>query len=629
MGFSSDGDNRLLGCMKSKTPLIAEPSVNIDSLFDNQQSVFYIQDSIHVGTKSRNRILKPCIVLPMGNKIVSVSHLKILINQVPKDEHRLVMSDICPDDRQNFGSLEKIMQPCVYTALQKYVIGSEATVMYFQIFSEAISAFTENDLSPTDRIYRIWHCVYFLRAWKVWLLQSSMLNSLLMLLCMSNITMYLASCFALILSYLPAQDKYNTLENFVSSNLYSCVELNAHNLVSLMIYLRNQNKPELFVPLKLNSQPCEESFRQMRSMGTINYTKINFTLLELFHLVGRIELQNDIVFSKLADREIAFPRNKKFNISQCKFQLQSDDEIKLFMLKAKEDAIKDAQQLGMIVGIDEISMPQLKGTISKLGATSDTMDEVNGDADVENDENEENELAEPSQKSMLDCSNLKNYSLEATTTSNSGQFVTVLNSNGTPKVVRVSTLIWLLTDSRKGLSNDRLNRVQGAGTRKSCSRQLQFKRKQPPQIASKNCEIQIGEWCVFNNDDQSRCRSEFLLGTVLGFQYIDENSSNGISKKKSKEKPYTWDFAPIAPPMENDRQRGINVLALWYACDVNGNIERIPFSSSFYTNIDNYIATLSNTLFQPPTSGEDLLFTKTFANNLREQLLILKCKRSK
>lgn len=168
LGFSSDGDSRLLGCMKARTPHIAQPSISIDSLFHGDQSLFYIQDSVHIGTKFRNRILKPCIMLPMGEKIVSVSHLKILINRAPKDEHRLVMSDICPDDRQNFSSLQKVMQPWVY------IIDSEATIMFFSVCSEGISACTEIDLPPPDRIYRIWHATYFLRAWKIWLQRPGM-----------------------------------------------------------------------------------------------------------------------------------------------------------------------------------------------------------------------------------------------------------------------------------------------------------------------------------------------------------------------------------------------------------------------------------------------------------------------
>lgn len=74
-----------------------------------QKTVCCIQDTVHVGTKLRNRLLVPSILLPLGNRLISVTHLKLIINNAKKEDHGLVMKDICPDDRQNFGSLEKIM----------------------------------------------------------------------------------------------------------------------------------------------------------------------------------------------------------------------------------------------------------------------------------------------------------------------------------------------------------------------------------------------------------------------------------------------------------------------------------------------------------------------------------------
>lgn len=82
------------------------------------------QDPTHIGTKLRNRLLKPSILIPLGNKQVSVGHLKMLIEMVPKGVHGLILKDICPDDRQNFGSLEKVMQPIVTKSLEKYIFDS-------------------------------------------------------------------------------------------------------------------------------------------------------------------------------------------------------------------------------------------------------------------------------------------------------------------------------------------------------------------------------------------------------------------------------------------------------------------------------------------------------------------------
>lgn len=68
------------------------------------------QDTVHIGTKFRNRLLAAPITITLGNSVVSLSHLKILLNNVPKDIHGLTMKDICPDDHQNYGSLEKMMK---------------------------------------------------------------------------------------------------------------------------------------------------------------------------------------------------------------------------------------------------------------------------------------------------------------------------------------------------------------------------------------------------------------------------------------------------------------------------------------------------------------------------------------
>lgn len=171
IGFSSDGDSRLLQCMKCKTPTITQRNTDEELLFQitNEKSVLHIQDHDHNGTKFRNRLLKAGIIMPMGNRIVSVSHLKVLINNHSKDKHALVMSDVCPDDRQNVRSLEKIMDPRVLIALEDFVIIGEATTMYLKICSEIVSAFKNVELQPMQRIFHMFHATYFIRAWKTWL----------------------------------------------------------------------------------------------------------------------------------------------------------------------------------------------------------------------------------------------------------------------------------------------------------------------------------------------------------------------------------------------------------------------------------------------------------------------------
>lgn len=232
--------------------------------FDNiDETICFFQDIVHIGTKLRNRLLSSSNVLLIGDKIASVSHLKMMLNVVSKDKHGLVYSDICPDDRQNYGSLQKIMETKVRTALEEFIVGSEGTIEYIRMCQEITSSLYDDDLSPLDRLFLIWRSTFFLRACRQFITQAIDINMKLS-------------------------------DNFITSNAYMCIELNAKNLIILIKHFRDENLKEYFIPTILNSQPCEETYRKMRSMGTINFTKINFTLLELFHLIGRVELMNNI-----------------------------------------------------------------------------------------------------------------------------------------------------------------------------------------------------------------------------------------------------------------------------------------------------------------------------------------------
>lgn len=405
-------------------------------------------------------------------------------------------------------------------------------------------------------------------------------------------------------------NEYKVSENFMTSNVESCVEVNAHNLVLIIRQLRRENRPDLFLPFLMNSQPCEESFRHMRSLGSVNYTKINFTLLELFHLVGRIELQNDIVYSKLANSGISFPRQKQFNSSKCHVQLPSDDEIRAEMQRAREDAIKDAISFRMQVDIGEIRATKLSPV------------DINTREEIHNEHAEDSGDDDVDHSSTLECSSLPDFSGEIVNIDNSGSYVKVPCNNGKTKVLRKSHLVWLLTDSKEGLSSDRLKRVQGHDTKNSVARQLQFKRSQTPSGIIEEKEIQIGNWCIFINDDSRRCNEKFLYGSVLGFQYI--------GGKTWKEKKYTWDYALVKPdPKSKNPNRGINVLALWYSFGVNGTLNALEKNHSFYCNIENYVATISSPIFKSTTSSQGLCFDSRFFENIREDLLKLDCKRKK
>lgn len=171
-----------------------------------EQDISFIQDPIHVLTKLRNRLLKDSVLLPIGCKQITVSHLKILIDTESKQKHGLVYSDICPKDRQNYKSLEKCYQDRVLDCLLEHVIGSEGTVVYLDLCKKIGLAFTDSHLTPLKRILYAWYVVFLLRIWRSWILDTRGQSP---------------------------DSTYNLKENFVSSSAYTCVEINAYGLLHL------------------------------------------------------------------------------------------------------------------------------------------------------------------------------------------------------------------------------------------------------------------------------------------------------------------------------------------------------------------------------------------------------------
>lgn len=536
---------------------------------DANSTICFLQDIVHIGTKLRNRLLNTAISLLIGNKIVSVSHLKILLNSISKDVHGLVYSDICPDDRQNYASLEKIMKQSVRDALKNHIIDSEGTIEFIRICDEITSSLYDPNLSPSERVFRLWRSTYFLRAWRLFITQSN--------------------------GHLTISD------NFISPNAYECIELNAKNLIILIRKLRDERMSECFVPVVFNSQPCEETFRKMRSLGTTNFTKINFTLLELVHLIGRVELMNDIMYSKLAEEDVRFPRNPMNTASKNEFELPTDIEIKNVIDSACNVALNDAIKFGIRVTTDDIKDCKLKNV--RIGLN------IDDGQDDDCDENVDLGIASINENiSQIRIGNLKDYS-DKDVNENS-LFVNVTRSNGEMGVARKSTVIWAASNSKEKLSSDRLRRVQKNRTTR---RQLEFVDvsmiEKPIYTVD---EIKIGDWCLFRDEAEN---DKFILGNILSFRYMNA--------KTKKEKQYTYDFAPI---FHAENVRGVEVLASWFTMELNGMQQTFEFINCAFINIRRYVASILSNAIQKDTN-ENICLSQKYLHSIQTELNILCSKR--
>lgn len=406
VGISSDGDTRLLCAMKFE---MLKPN-----------GIPVVQDTIHLGGKLRNKMLNSD--MRIGKYTVSVDHLKSLVTNIQKSVHGLIQNDVCPVDRMDFQPYLKITDDRVLTALQEHVVGSNGTVQYLKMCKKLTSSFLDYNAKPLDRIFNMYHGVFFFRIWK---------------------------------KYTNSSEKH-TPQDFITTNAYTCIEINAINLILLLKRFRDQNLPELFLPTMLDSQACEKTFRLFRAMGTTQYTKINFTLYELIHMIGRVEVQNDIAYFKLKDTPIEIPnkRNGKTKI----YDLPSDKEIDEAIEKAKQEAIKDAALLG-ISKPESFNISEYQFECSKVirdmqyTENEDSDDEYSEEERIENDEEMEDDTVQQREETPKETT--AEHAEET-----ASAYVSIFDEKGEERLVRKSTYVWMLTEEYDKLSNDRIKRFQ-------------------------------------------------------------------------------------------------------------------------------------------------------------------------
>ncbi|XP_031620752.1 uncharacterized protein LOC116339177 [Contarinia nasturtii] len=540
-GFSSDGDERLLAAMRHQMNQDHIPQI-------------FVQDSIHCGTKMRNRLLRPQGLLPMGNKQVAVAHLKILIKDVAKEIHGLTYFTVCPNDRQNFKSLEKCMNIRTRNALLKYVPDSDATAFYLQICHQITSSFMDYNLMPLQRVELIFHSVFFLRAWRQWISSS----------------------------------EYSLEHNFITRNAYLCTEINAENLLRMIRQCRDEGKPELFLTTLCNSQACEQAFRQFRSMGTANWTKVNFSLLELLNMIGRLEVQNDLLYTKLSALNIPLPKlESKATMAKTKiYDLPSDSDIERSLERAKRSAIDDASKFGIIIDPVKIKVPGVR--ISRNFHDVELNDYGSDDEDEEVEyEVEVNEnVNDNGQHNRLDDDEEEEQQQEEQIVQdddNQRAYVAIIDNSGQKKHIRKSTIVWSLSDGAKKISSDRLVRVQQA------TNAIQFYQNRNLENSlnsnDKICVSQyitIGDWCFFKYKGTSDENELICIGSILGFRLANGNSE--------KEKIYKGDLVDLAktPSLKNNLQ----LLSSWYFVNDNARLVPVKSENHSFLHMENYIASL-------------------------------------
>lgn len=416
--FASDSDPKYNSAMRNLSKIGNKSKFGWFSSV-NSDGPFYVQDTIHIATKMRNFLLRFSYnkhVLPLGKYFVTLDHLHFIRENFSKDQHELTMTTLNPIDRQNFQSARKMFDAKVLKLLKKHVPNSEGTVQYLQIMRDVIAAYMDRNLTPLERVRKIWISLFLVRIWY---------------------------------SFIVSRKEYTLKNNFLTNNCYSCIEINAHSLILIMLYLKKIEKPEFFLPFLFHSQGCESTFRQLRSMSSTFSTVTNCTVKEAVSRISKIQLQNDIMHT--TSSKFVYPRlQRKLNVdSKIIHELPSPEQIFNEIILCQKIACQTATKLGLITSKKQQLMScKIKPYTPKCANITQRMKVLSI--------NKKQEPKMPDPRNIQ----LKDYSEKLINIDERSPYALLDSTKGKKVVVRKTSLCWLLRNESRKLSSDRLIRVR-------------------------------------------------------------------------------------------------------------------------------------------------------------------------
>jgi len=533
----------------------------------------YVQDHIHIGTKLKARLLKPSVILPLGrDHIISRGHLVELIKTVSKDQHELTECYINPKDKMNYRAVQKISSQNVTSLLRVNIANSEGTALYLDMIREVMESYTRPDLTPLERIELIWKWLFFVRIWRTFIQNSD--------------------------------GDYTVKNNFITSNSYACIEINAHCLIQLIILLRDREEHSLFLPWKMSSQACEQIFRILRSSLATKSGVTVFSILELQYHFRRLDMLSS-TYVKLS-KVISLPRHYKAAVisEEAPYivtSLPEDYEIEAAVSVALQKAVGLAQKFSLLSNDcgNFISKTHLKPRRAEEETINGEEDEDEEDGDVDSNmidmENDADEVTFSQAEVQADKEDRMSGVVEDLFIVSSGAigvkqynnvplsekspFVLVGDGQNNPAIIRKSTLCWLLSSGDTKLSSDRLTRVMAGPVTQSLFAGNQGRTTRPTVEET----IHVGDWCAFS-EGQS-----VAVGRILAFSYL-----SGTSLKNQE---YSLLSAPTKPPEKN--ARGLGTLCSWFSFKGGSRIlQSTRMEVHGYYSVENYICTLARPIYK-------------------------------
>ena len=576
-------------------------------LCTNLHALFRVQDMVHVAVKFKTRLLKPSILLPMGDYIATSAHLHILRHIYGKEKHGMRRRDLDSRDKQNFAAIEHLMSA---STLLENIPDALGTKVYLEIVNASVNSYLDKSCSPKKRINDIWYAVFFLRYWREWIHQHR---------------------------------AFTIRDNFITSNCYTCVEINAHSLLAYVISMRDIYKaPECFTPWQMGSQNAEKIFRSLRSMQGTFSTIVNFTLLGMLQRLHKLAIKEDLESeSERESHGIHLARleghKKKTGHGEVRhFDWDLADEDIFFALKQAEERAKSAiSTLGMadeLKRVNKWEIPPKPSNIMNTWNDNDDDDEKEEYGIEEDGINEAEDLkdivsdleklhannaiesarlkkgqsmARKARKVNIDIPSVGIPTYQNVTTeqeSNNSLFVPVV-VEGRSIFIRKKTAVWLLNDGER-VSSDRIFRVRSKQPNES-KETIKLSTIMSDPVENKpivSNHVVIGDFCVFYDGTVPK------IGKVLQFLKYDI---------KGKKINYRANYATVGD--------NFKLLCTWYTIDTKSRQCHMTTTENMYIPIDYYKFTLTMECIENLVQDKELGFIPTLLSLTNEFKVTPEC----
>jgi len=124
-----------------------------------------VQDTVHILAKLKSRLLKPSVVLALGDYVASPAFLRVIIQEKNKAAHGLAESDVSNNDKMIFNACRKIIDARVMSCLED-VPGAKGLMVYLEVMRNIHYAYLKIDMTPEIRIELMWTSTSFFRTWR-------------------------------------------------------------------------------------------------------------------------------------------------------------------------------------------------------------------------------------------------------------------------------------------------------------------------------------------------------------------------------------------------------------------------------------------------------------------------------